>query len=1332
MINQMQAHGSTVYILKDNVLYAFDNYSSTQKLDEVLQDVTVFDSSPKGCIAVKSDGTIWYCGDSMAGTNTIVNAFVDVSAKFKSITKFDAKTATIKKTYYGCMVLVPETKSIWVIGHNAYGELGMGVGSYKMEYPDFVQNTAVDAVEIKIQAHVSYYKDSTGKVFGCGLDSGQLQQGISGVKSSYVEVLYDTTETYAARDSVVFKNAADSKYYALGNSRNGQMGDGYGFPKDKVNSTPVKVMDTLSYDVIDNNIYDEHLAYIKGWVFYGFGKILNKIYPVLTNFTPFTSLNVTPTMFSTNQNCILTSDGNSAWYIGIMDGKYSSDWAEIKFPSTDAMDIYLSQSNNRFMTVNSVNTDKSINAFISSSDTAFPIYNSDNVYYSSTTKFGKSAIKVLYDETVWYYGEASIIGVKGKTVTEWTDCTDLFKAVRDVSDNLLQCTFMTTSYGVHVLTPSSQLYAIGTSYKADLGIFSTAYPDPIYNSNSDDPNDDNDFDNATKYVYFPKLTKVTNNKHALSMRSTYYFNTYINDNDDLYLCGNGQGVMGVTKNTYYVDFAKVPWYDNTCEILAMQSGSIMVKKGTDKKLYTIGWAGNSENGQTVKVLTSLTEVALPDNLTLDDIVMFDNVDDTDYSYFITKSGDFYGSGSFKDGMTGTTGYKRDSYTKFDKLSLPSGVAVKDITSLSGTANNLIMTVNGADVYYTGNAKYIIDPTKDVVMNAWSSIFKPATIPVTDFNIIPRTEHIYCGMQGVPTLDIEVIPPDATGWVLDKVRFNSTGLNAQSNVSYDPVTDTMNVPYLSSNSSIGASFHYTVTNEDGSTVTKDSVEAIQEIFYCVFPDDTLTGNDVKLNIQYYRNTNYNLNSFAPIPQSEIDALNPEIMVELTKKGTDLVQWDENNLQWDVLHGGASAAGSSSTTFKLKYDKYFTQYYLRSITGMTKPSATAAKKMKSSSDFKDLDFGGLVGAGISTAEVTKTFTISDPVHTNGLITDTMPVNATTYDLVQTFSDPSVDVTSPDFTSEIFSYHPDDFMLAWVKVATNEQFPFPGTISDDGLHITDIPYVSEPYYMQWMVDQTWKGNTLIYDDNNNLGHVYIQVTVNPPTISGYNTDDEIDEPVGDFPVLFTYNPDIVDQSSSDFTSTLLASTVGWTSYQSANQYTWDGKISDDGLTVTFPPILEKMVLYYNVNQTWKGNPIMRKERKPVLENPDIYVQLIIDPVYVPATHCDDVSDTAKVGTTYNVSLPLTPSTASPYDPLLTTRWAKEIASNPSKGYDFMTAQHSGDQQVFSGTISDDGLTIDINSDCPEGWLYIYNDVQYDGTAIGDDLIPPPIVTIELQITK
>lgn len=101
MIKDIQAQDTPVYILKDTDVYAMDNYCSPKGITLVLQDVKSISASPRGCIAVKNDNIIWYCGDIIDSIDgVIVTKFTDITDLFKKIDKIDISTAKIKKTYW--------------------------------------------------------------------------------------------------------------------------------------------------------------------------------------------------------------------------------------------------------------------------------------------------------------------------------------------------------------------------------------------------------------------------------------------------------------------------------------------------------------------------------------------------------------------------------------------------------------------------------------------------------------------------------------------------------------------------------------------------------------------------------------------------------------------------------------------------------------------------------------------------------------------------------------------------------------------------------------------------------------------------------------------------------------------------------------------------------------------------------------------------------------------------------------------------------------------------------------------------------------------------------
>ena len=169
----------------------------------------------------------------------------------------------------------------------------------------------------------------------------------------------------------------------------------------------------------------------------------------------------------------LLMDGTDVFYVGLLNETYKDTFTKIDFSDTSSVAVYKSNSTSTSFVLNSANNDISYNTFVENS--TYPIKDSKDVYFSANTKDGKSSFKISYENKAYYYGDPAIIGMDGTPSKSWIECTDIFKKVRVVYNDLLHSKYNLTKSGVQVLLPRGHIYSIVISLNCDIRVNSNKH-----------------------------------------------------------------------------------------------------------------------------------------------------------------------------------------------------------------------------------------------------------------------------------------------------------------------------------------------------------------------------------------------------------------------------------------------------------------------------------------------------------------------------------------------------------------------------------------------------------------------------------------------------------------------------------------------------------------------------------------------------------------------------------------------------------------------------------------------------------------------------------------
>lgn len=934
MINSIKAVGNSVYILKDSDLYAMDNYCSTKNLSLVLSDVTYFDASPCGCVAVKKDNSVWYCGKSLNSLeDNLETIFIDISDDFSN---FDITKGKIYKTYNGMFFLDTDKGILYARGHNRNGELMMGTGTYNKFYPTFQKTLATDVKTFLGAGEATvYYLSTNGNTYGAGYNSNEFsfnQTKInSGPLTSPTKLSLGYNDFYVKPYGIMYTYLTDRVVF-IGNNKNRQ------FPTETVGELRNVLQFTFTpfpfYKNLSTSPYDTAFIYCdKDYNFYGTGIICDNFVRGLKKLPNYNSNKVVKNITSlcNNRNAIFVTDGTDVFYVGLLNETYKDTFTKIDFSDTSSVAVYKSNSTSTSFVLNSANNDISYNTFVENS--TYPIKDSKDVYFSANTKDGKSSFKISYENKAYYYGDPAIIGMDGTPSKSWIECTDIFKKVRVVYNDLLHSKYNLTKSGVQVLLPRGHIYSIGSSLNGDIGVNSHKY-------------------DGKQVLKFNHLVK-TNALNALYMNSTDVYSYYIDRNNHIYISGDSSWIDDSIPT--YTEYTKLPIDDKSYDtFLCAKNKSMFLKLGKD--LYVLGDVSDGEGGIKPGVYRTPSKVDLPDGLTCDDIQLFDKGTSTPFMYFMTTKGVFYGSGKFP---AGTSGVKDEQdLTSFTKLplTLPSGLEVKDVLELNSSSKTLLMITNTKSVYFCGSSEHIVDPTSSNVVLNWTDK-DTYDIPVTDFVINDFPDNIYfCGMKGISTPSITVTPANASGYELTKVQYvpNPTGILPSSRCPYDASTDKFDIPYLSLNSICELDLEYTVTNRDGTTITKTYSKGFNELFLSVSDMKATVGDIVTLEPKFYMTTSYQLNAFNECKGGILKTIGDVVNIKFNKGvysgSSGKIDWVSTDTGCYDFTGTASKDGSYATNLVSYYKDYNIQ--LRTIENVKAISREELEKIMEKEEFDAL--------------------------------------------------------------------------------------------------------------------------------------------------------------------------------------------------------------------------------------------------------------------------------------------------------------------------------------------------------------------------------------------
>ena len=221
---------------------------------KLLDNVKEARSSQRGWMALKTDGSLWACGNSNSA-NLDAQAYtgdqIPLTRVMDGVVAFDLSWQNA--------LAIKEDGSLWVWGNNNYGQVGNGGGYDYHNGSQYVQTTPVKVLDNVVHAKAGYNTYAVtagGTLWGWGSNSaGQL--GFTGGnftdRDSYSQrpcqstPVAITTDVYVSEDYVL---KTDGSLWAC-------VGDEDSFPGAERQGSMVKVMDNVALPVYIEPNYPE-------------------------------------------------------------------------------------------------------------------------------------------------------------------------------------------------------------------------------------------------------------------------------------------------------------------------------------------------------------------------------------------------------------------------------------------------------------------------------------------------------------------------------------------------------------------------------------------------------------------------------------------------------------------------------------------------------------------------------------------------------------------------------------------------------------------------------------------------------------------------------------------------------------------------------------------------------------------------------------------------------------------------------------------------------------------------------------------------------------------
>jgi alpha-tubulin suppressor-like RCC1 family protein len=208
-----------------------------------LTNVTQVSAGTSHSLFLKSDGTVYACGDNTNGAlgmgpSDTTNRYVPTLISTTYLTNVTQVSAGNHSLF------MKSDRTVYACGYNGYGQLGMGLLDTTNRYvPTLISTTYLTNVtQVSAGMYHSLFLISDRTVYACGRNSnganGALGMGPADTTNRYVPTLIPTTyltnvtQVSAGRDHSLFLKS-DNTVYACGNGGSGKLGMGSTDTTDK-------------------------------------------------------------------------------------------------------------------------------------------------------------------------------------------------------------------------------------------------------------------------------------------------------------------------------------------------------------------------------------------------------------------------------------------------------------------------------------------------------------------------------------------------------------------------------------------------------------------------------------------------------------------------------------------------------------------------------------------------------------------------------------------------------------------------------------------------------------------------------------------------------------------------------------------------------------------------------------------------------------------------------------------------------------------------------------------------------------------------------------------
>ena len=230
-VKEVFANYSTTWVLKtDGTLWGCgDNYygqqgsGDTNNVTTFTQRLTDVDkvstSTGRTTWALKTDGTLWSCGDNAygqqgSGDTNNVTTFTQRLTDVAQVFALDETTWAIKTD-----------NTLWGCGNNKYGNQGSGTSGDGTKVTTFTQRLT-DVAQVSASGGTTWALKTDGTLWGCGVnESGQQSSGDKNDVTIFTQRFTDVAQV-SVSSSTTWAIKTDGILWGCGNNNYGQQGNG--------------------------------------------------------------------------------------------------------------------------------------------------------------------------------------------------------------------------------------------------------------------------------------------------------------------------------------------------------------------------------------------------------------------------------------------------------------------------------------------------------------------------------------------------------------------------------------------------------------------------------------------------------------------------------------------------------------------------------------------------------------------------------------------------------------------------------------------------------------------------------------------------------------------------------------------------------------------------------------------------------------------------------------------------------------------------------------------------------------------------------------------------